>query len=114
MFYCQNWQLLFDWIGRKQNFKKIPSLQDVLESVARTFFRKYIWKIYYYNLNFILILPKTAMVIPNIMSKDPTVTARQACHKQAVDTWPSVLKEVNKGLAEGPFPPWLIKGPQYF
>ena len=51
------------------------------------------------------VLPKTAMVIPNIMSKDPMVTARQACHKQAVDTWPSVLKEVNKGLAEGPLPP---------
>ena len=53
----------------------------------------------------VLVLPKTAMVIPNIMSKDPMVTARQACHKQAVDTWPSVLKEVNKGLAEGPLPP---------
>ena len=54
------------------------------------------------------------MVIPMIMSKDPTVTARQACHKQAVDTWPSVLNEVNKGLAEGPLPPWLMRGPQYF
>ena len=52
-------------------------------------------------------------MIPIIMSKDPIVTARQACHKQAVETWPSVLKELNKGLAEGPLPPWLIRGPQY-
>ena len=62
----------------------------------------------------LVFLPSTAMVIPITMSKDPTVTARQACHKQVVETWPSVLKEVNKGLAAGPFPPAPIRGPQYF
>ena len=103
------------WLDSQETkFQKYSIITRCFGISSKDFFRKYIWKIYYYNLNFILILPKTAMVIPNIMSKDPTVTARQACHKQAVDTWPSVLKEVNKGLAEGPLPPWLIKGPQYF
>ena len=49
-----------------------------------------------------------------IMSKDPMVTARQACQRQALETWPSVLNAVNKGLAEGPLSPWPIRGPQYF
>ena len=58
--------------------------------------------------------PKTAMVIPIIMSNDPNVTARHACHKQAEVTWPSALNLENKGLAEGPAPPLAaIRGPQY-
>ena len=52
-------------------------------------------------------LPRMAMVIPRPISKDPIVTARHACHKQADVTRPSVRKLAHGTLPEPPPPPYI-------